>query len=106
MVIDADIEALQAQGWEVEFVASAELARGDAAAAALKAFGVLCHRAPLVSSVEEVLRRKRDMFDLVCLRDHTSAEAYAALARTWQARARLVFGSACDSVHSAAAAAE
>ena len=77
-------------------MASAELARGDAAAAALKAFGVTCHRAPLVSSVEEVLRRKRDMFDLVCLRDDASAEAYAALARTWQARARVVCGGSVE----------
>ena len=88
----AEMAALRAQGWVVEFVASAGLARGDEAVAALEAFGVTCHRAPLIASVEEVLRRKRDMFDLVYLRGEPNAEAYAALARAWQPRARLVFG--------------
>ena len=98
----ADISALLAQGWQVEFVASAELAGGDEAVAALQALGVVCHRAPLVASVEEVLRRKRDMFDLVCL--GPDAEAYTALARTWQPRARLAFADGVDP-HGAARAA-
>ena len=98
----ADIAALLAQGWAVEFVASAELAGGDDAVAALQALGVVCHRAPLVASVEEVLRRKRDMFDLVCL--GPAAKAYAALAQTWQPRARLAFADGVDP-HGAARAA-
>jgi hypothetical protein len=88
----ADIETLHAAGWRIEFVAAAELAGGDEAVSALRAFGVTCHRAPMVASVEEVLRRKRNAFGLVCLTDHASAEAYAALARTWQVRAHLAIG--------------
>ena len=85
------IAALRALGWDVEFVASGELARGDDAAAALKAWGVMCHRAPLIASVEEVLRRKRNMYDLIYLHRLSNAEAYAPLARVWQPKARVVF---------------
>ena len=88
------VAALRALGWEVEVVASDELARGEDAIHALKAWGVTCHRAPLVSSVEEVLRRKRAMFDLVYLHRLPNAEAYAALARAWQPSARLVYSAA------------
>ncbi len=86
------IAALRGLGWAVEFVASTELARGDAAAAALKAWGVTCHRAPFVASVEEVLRRKRNAFDMVYLFGLTNTHGYAPLARAWQAKARIVCG--------------
>ena len=83
--------ALTALGFQVEFVAAHELARAEAAAAALEHAGYLVHRAPLVASVEEVLRRHRNMFDVVYLHRLANAEAYAPLARTWQARARLIY---------------
>ena len=86
------IAALRDLGWEIEFVAAAELARGDDAAAALKAWGVICHRAPLVASVEEVLRRKRNVFDMVYLFGLPNTEVYAPLARIWQPKARIVCG--------------
>ena len=84
------IAALRGLGWEVEFVASAELARGDDAATALKAWGVTCHRAPLVASVEEVLRRKRNAFDMVTVLGLPNTQVYAPLARFWQPKARIV----------------
>ncbi len=85
------IAALRSLGWEVEFVASGELSRGDEAAAALKAWGIVCHRAPQVASVEEVLRRKRNMYDLVYLHRLSNAEAYAPLSRVWQPKAHVVY---------------
>ncbi len=85
------IEALRTLGWDVEFVASGELSRGDDAVAALKAWGVACHRSPQISSVEEVLRRKRNMFDMVYLHRLSNAEAYAPLVRTWQSKAKIVY---------------
>ena len=85
------IGALRSLGWDVEVVASAELARGDDAAASLKAWGVTCHRAPLVASVEEVLRRKRGFYDMVYLHRTPNAEAYASLVRAWQAKAHVVY---------------
>ena len=83
--------ALRALGWEIEFVASGELSRGDDAVAALKAWGVTCHRSPQISSVEEVLRRKRNMYDLVYLHRLSNTEAYAPLVRAWQNKARIVY---------------
>ncbi len=85
------IGALRSLGWDVEFVASSELSRGDEAAAALRAWGVTCHRAPLVASVEEVLRRKRGFYDLVYLHRQPNAAAYAPLVRTWQPKAHVVY---------------
>ena len=85
------IAALRSLGWEVEFVASGALAGSDAAAAALTASGVVCHRSPLISSVEEVLRRKRNMYDLVYLHRLSNAESYTKLARVWQPKAQIVY---------------
>jgi O-antigen biosynthesis protein len=96
----SEIEALHSDGWQIEAVAIAERVGADDAVAALKAFGVTCHRAPHVASVEEVLRRERDSFDLVWLGEGT--DAYAALAHRWQKRARLVFGGAIPAITRAA----
>ncbi len=85
------IEALRGLGWQIEVVASGELARGDDATAGLKAWGVTCHRAPLVASVEEVLRRKRGFYDMVYLHRASTADAYAALVRAWQPGAQVVY---------------
>ncbi len=85
------IEALRALGWEVEFVASHELARADEAAAAMLAWGVRCHRAPQIASVEEVLRRNRNGYDLVYLHRLSNAETYAAMVRAWQPRAQVLY---------------
>jgi glycosyltransferase involved in cell wall biosynthesis len=83
--------ALRALGWRVEFVASRQLAPAEAAVRALEASGVTCHRAPFVSSVEEVLRRHRDQFAAVYLHRLLNAEAYAGLVRAWQPRARVIY---------------
>jgi len=83
--------ALAALGFQVEFVAAHELARAEAASVALEEAGYVVHRAPRVASVEEVLRRHRNAFDLVYLHRLANAEAYAPLARAWQARARLLY---------------
>jgi len=84
------IAALRGLGWTIELVASAELARGEAAAAGLKAWGVTCHRAPQVASVEEVLRRKRNDYDMVYIAGTDNTRVYAPLARIWQSKARIV----------------
>ena len=85
------IAAMKELGWEVEFVASQELARADEAASAMLAWGVRCHRAPQIASVEEVLRRNRNNFDLVYLHRLTNAEIYATMVRAWQPHARVVY---------------
>lgn len=73
------ISALRSLGWSLEVVASNELAHGDDAVQARKPWGVTVHRPPVVSSVEEVLRRKRSMFDPVYPHRLPNAEGYAAL---------------------------
>ena len=73
------ISALRSLGWSLEVVASNELAHGDDAVQARKPWGVTVHRPPVVSSVEEVLRRKRSMFDSVYPHRLPNAEGYAAL---------------------------
>ena len=83
--------ALTAPGFQVEFVAAHELARAGQASVALEQAGYVVHRAPVVASVEEVLRRHRNAFDVVYLHRLANAEAYAPLARAWQARARLLY---------------
>jgi hypothetical protein len=83
--------ALTALGFQVEFVAAHELARAEQASVALEDAGYVVHRAPRVASVEEVLRRHRNAFDVVYLHRLANAEAYAPLARAWQARARLLY---------------
>ena len=85
------IAALKSLGWDIEFVASGQLADGDVAAAALAASGVTCHRAPRIASVEEVMRRNRNMFDMVYLHRLANAEAYTPLVRVWQPKARVVY---------------
>jgi hypothetical protein len=83
--------ALTALGFQVEFVAAHELARAEHASVALEHAGYVVHRAPRVASVEEVLRRHRNAYDVVYLHRLANAEAYAPLARAWQARARLLY---------------
>ncbi|HET8996480.1 MAG TPA: Hint domain-containing protein, partial [Acetobacteraceae bacterium] len=83
--------ALNELGWQVEFVAPHALADFAADAEALEAAGYVVHRAPQVASVEEVLRRNRNGFELVYLHRLANAEAYAPLARQWQARARVIY---------------
>jgi hypothetical protein len=82
--------SLQDLDWEVHFVASEEPRRGDATVA-LEAAGVICHAAPVVTSVENVLRWHQGMFDLVYLHRPDVALAYAGLVRRHQPRARLLY---------------
>ena len=85
------MSALRSLGWDIEFVAAGQLSGGDDAAAALAAWGAICHRSPRVASVEEVMRRNRNMYDLVYLHRLSNAEAYAPLSRVWQPKARIVY---------------
>jgi O-antigen biosynthesis protein len=83
--------ALASLGFQVEFIAAHELARVEQASPALEQAGYVVHQVPHVASVEEVLRRHRNAFDVVYLHRLANAEAYAPLARAWQARARLLY---------------
>lgn len=82
--------ALQDLGWTVDFVASEQRASGPSVSA-LEAAGVTCHAKPAITTVEEVLRRHTNCFDLVYLHRAENAMAYAELARRHQPHARLIY---------------
>jgi glycosyltransferase involved in cell wall biosynthesis len=85
------MRALRRLGWRVEFVAARAMARNAEAAALLRAEGIVCHAAPTVHSVEEVLNRQPDRYGLVYLHRVGTAAAYAGLARQHQRLARLIY---------------
>jgi glycosyltransferase involved in cell wall biosynthesis len=83
--------ALQALGYEVSFVAAEELSPSVAAIAALESQGIRCCHAPYYASVEEVLRRQRDCFDVIYLHRVGNAARYMNLARRYATKAYLVY---------------
>ena len=78
-------------GYLVEFVASANLVATGPVAAALRAEGVVVHGLPVLTSVEEVLRRADGEFEVIYLHRLRNAEAYAARARELHPKARLIY---------------
>jgi glycosyltransferase involved in cell wall biosynthesis len=95
VAVISHMRALQGLGFEVSFVAAEELAPATQAAAqartALEASGIHCCVSPYYVSVEEVLRRQKDSFDLVYLHRVSNAQKYLALARHHARRARILY---------------
>lgn len=85
------MRALQNLGYEVTFVASDALSPTDSASNALEALGIRCCRLPFYASVEEILRRQSDCFDVVYLHRCANAAKYLALARHYAGRARILY---------------
>jgi glycosyltransferase involved in cell wall biosynthesis len=83
------MRSLRRIGFEVTFVASD---MGRDVSGWLETEDIACCHAPWHGSVEEVLRREADSFDLVYLHRGIVAEKYLSLARAYQPKARLVFG--------------
>jgi glycosyltransferase involved in cell wall biosynthesis len=83
------VRALQALGYAVSLVAADDLAGGDPAA--MQAQQVTLCGLPFYASVEEVLRRQGNSFDLVYLHRARVASAYLNLVRQHQPRARLLY---------------
>jgi glycosyltransferase involved in cell wall biosynthesis len=85
------MRALQRLGFEVSFVAADELWSKQDARAVLEALDIECCRAPFYASVEEVLRRQTDCFELIYLHRASNAAKYLALARHFCPRARILY---------------
>jgi glycosyltransferase involved in cell wall biosynthesis len=85
------MRGLQLIGYEVTFVAAAELSPPAAALEALEARGIECCHAPYYASVEEVLRRQPGGFEVVYLHRAGNAAKYLALVRECIPRARTVY---------------
>jgi glycosyltransferase involved in cell wall biosynthesis len=82
------MHALIRLGFEVHF-AAADMAPD--AAGVLESSGIACCHAPWHGSVEEVLRREADSFDVVYLHRASVAARYIGLVRFHQPRARLIY---------------
>ena len=95
VAILSHMRALQSLGFEVSFVAADELVPATVASAnaraVLESSGIHCCGSPYYVSVEEVLRRQKDGFDLIYLHRLSNAQRYLALARHHARRARLVY---------------
>lgn len=96
VAIVSHLRALQALGFDVSLVASAELALPAAAVAALGELGIECLGLPYYASVEEVLRRQRECFDLVYLHRAGNAARYLALARDYAGPGTRILYSVAD----------
>jgi glycosyltransferase involved in cell wall biosynthesis len=89
--IVSHMRALLALGYEVSFVAAATLGNDAQAGAALAGLGVHHCRAPFYASVEEILRRQSECFDLIYLHRLSNASRYIALARDYGGRAQVLY---------------
>ena len=82
------MRALVRIGFDVDF-GSADMAPD--AAGLLEAEGITCCHAPWHGSVEEILRREADSFDVIYLHRASIAMRYLNLARFHQPRARVIY---------------
>jgi glycosyltransferase involved in cell wall biosynthesis len=91
VAILSHMRSLRALGFEVNFVAAESLAPEPRATAALQEQGIRCCHTPFYASVEEVLRRQRDCFDVIYLHRVSNAAKYLALARRYGGKARILY---------------
>ncbi|GBQ21401.1 hypothetical protein AA0472_0438 [Acetobacter estunensis NRIC 0472] len=84
------MRGLKRLGYDVTFAAVDQCVPA-AMAAELDAEGVSVAQAPLYTSVDDLLRRQADGFEVMYLRGQSVALAYAGLARRYLPRARLLF---------------
>ncbi|MGI4957838.1 MAG: Hint domain-containing protein [Janthinobacterium lividum] len=91
VAILSHIEALQQLGYAVTFAAADASDEGGPAAQALRAQGIAVCGSPFYASVEEVLRRQADCFDVVYLHRMSVAARYLKLARRHMPRARILY---------------
>ena len=87
--IMSHMHSLQRLGYDVTFAAP-QMAGGPAAAGLRRAGITICH-APWFASVEEVLRREADGYELVYLHRVATAIDYANLVRRHQPHAWLIY---------------
>ncbi len=85
------MRSLQRLGYAVRFVPSHNMMHLGDDTRALERIGVLCHRAPWTTSVEDVLRQHQGPLDLVYLHRLHSAVQYTGLVRRHAPHARVVF---------------
>ncbi len=90
------MHVLQTLGYATSFVASMNSTpegpvTDGPAVETLERLGITCYRTPYYASVEEVLRRQAQCFDLIYLHRISNASKYLALARQHCPRARILY---------------
>jgi hypothetical protein len=85
------IVSLRRLGYAVSFVAAEEMVNRGPDVAALATAGVTVCGAPFYTSVEDVLRRQANCFDVAYLHRAGIATRYLALTRRYMARARILY---------------
>ncbi|MDB5395277.1 MAG: putative glycosyltransferase, partial [Rhodospirillales bacterium] len=91
VAILSHMRALKALGYNVAFVAARAMEDSAGAAQLEDAEGVACYGAPFYASVEDVLNRQSGSFSVVYLHRLSNAGDYAALVRTHQPKARIIY---------------
>lgn len=87
----AHMESLQRLGYEVVFVPADQFSVQEVNLAALDAIQVTCYRPPAYGSVEEILRRQAQTFDVIYLHRVSNASKYLTMARNYFPKARLIY---------------
>jgi len=85
------MRSLRRLGWQVSFVAKTCTVPDAATAAMLLAEGFILHAPPAIMSVEEVLSRQANLYQLVYLHRGSVAGPYVGLVRHYQRDARIVY---------------
>ena len=83
------MRACAALGYEISFVAADQMLEGTSTLKALPHVQVMT--APFYSSVEDVLRRQADSFDVIYLHRVETAARYTGLVRQFQKRGRILY---------------
>jgi autotransporter passenger strand-loop-strand repeat protein len=87
----AHMRGLKRLGWHVSLAVKACVRPAETALALLRAEGIVCHVPPAVFTVEEVLARQADSYQLVYLHRNSVARPYVSLIRDYQPHARIVY---------------
>lgn len=91
LAILSHVRSLKRLGYAVSFVPSDLAGNHSSLASSLEIEGVTVYLRPHLNSVEELLRREMNTYDLVYIHRYANAARYGALARLFQPMARIVF---------------
>jgi glycosyltransferase involved in cell wall biosynthesis len=89
--IVSHMQALQKLNFTVSFVAAQMEEVDRPLITGLETAGISYYGLPYYASVEDILKRQRDCFDLIYIHRLSNAEKYLALARHYNHRARLIY---------------
>jgi glycosyltransferase involved in cell wall biosynthesis len=85
------MRSLQRLGYQVSFIGARDLNDRSVETTALSAADIDCWLAPFYVSVEELMERQAQSFDLIYLHRVSNASKYMALARQHHPRARILY---------------